>query len=481
MGYYSQFQNLEIKSNEDCWLDEVNSRNSSACSMSTPLMSYLPQKRSRGLRIYSLGSISSLGEQVNGNFKLTSSRSISRGFCFKKAGKTEFQASDLICLPNVRELLRNCANNDIKRCKPPFNAFVDPRIVNLCSNNTVCGVSNHMLNEPFPQWEIPRLLPKELELENRHEILKPPFSREATPESPDDTNHFDLSGGMTTQTRSVFAELQERDNLTREYRIAAESTNILAQSISSEVVPSNFKSLDCEPLSKRRKTAKLVSSRGKQENSLILSNAPHIGTKGLLINKAKLTPTTDAYKRALIVLLDQSECTLQRVRHERVSLDGLKSLYKNYVFERNPLFGLRNPYQQEFTRIELCPITKEKIGSSRCALCLYCRDILFFELKNSNYSQHMCHNHGIYPDNYLTPEPLLLGKYFVQKAQNEKRKTALRKREREGVVCPVCYEVVEVRCWSTKVEKNPFSNYLRHFKLKHRSRTTALLFFNLHA
>lgn len=185
------------------------------------------------------------------------------------------------------------------------------------------------------------------------------------------------------------------------------------------------------------------------------------------VNKARLIPTSAAHRRNLISLLNQRDCTLVRTRYQRGSVEALGPNLENHIIEKNRAFSVLEPYQQEFTITEVCPKTKRALSTTRKALCGFCEEIRFFELKNSNYSQHMCHTHGIFTNNYITPDPLFLGIYQLQKPAKISRKTHRRARPRQGVVCPVCYEVIEIRCWKSKLDVNPFSNYLRHFKKQH--------------
>ncbi|QBM87161.1 protein of unknown function DUF4451 [Metschnikowia aff. pulcherrima] len=174
-------------------------------------------------------------------------------------------------------------------------------------------------------------------------------------------------------------------------------------------------------------------------------------------------------------------CDINRRRYVRESLDGLEGLHPNVAYEKNYLFNISHPYQQEFTRVELDPTTGAPIKETRSALCCYCEDLRFYELKNSCYSQHMSHSHGVYTDNSLAPDPILQGKYSMSKKFTPGRKTTPRPRDHPGVVCPVCLDLIEVCCWSSTREKNPLSNYLRHFRDKHRVEKRKETFFNLKA
>lgn len=180
----------------------------------------------------------------------------------------------------------------------------------------------------------------------------------------------------------------------------------------------------------------------------------------------------------LVTLSDQSDCTINRTRYQRESLDALCFLHPNVTYEPNPHFGIDRPYQQEFTRVELDPATGAHIMATRSALCAYCEDLNFYELKNSAYAQHMSHLHGIYTDDFLAPNPMWMGEYKVAKCLGNKRLTNSRIRNHEGVICPACYQVIEVRCWSSTREKKPLSNYLRHFRKEHRVAKDGKLFFD---
>lgn len=188
-----------------------------------------------------------------------------------------------------------------------------------------------------------------------------------------------------------------------------------------------------------------------------------------LQNTARLPdPGDTGHESQLVLLQDQQGCIINRTRYVRGRLDGLKHLHKNVIYERNEFFDVSHPYQQEFTRVETDLATGLPINETRSGLCPYCAELSFYELKNSSYAQHLSHSHGIFTDNFLTPNPLNIGHYAVAKSTNSPRKTTARVRSHEGVVCPACYKVVEIRCWTSTLEKKPLSNYLRHFKEEHR-------------
>ncbi|KAF8005095.1 hypothetical protein HF325_000552 [Metschnikowia pulcherrima] len=175
------------------------------------------------------------------------------------------------------------------------------------------------------------------------------------------------------------------------------------------------------------------------------------------------------------------EGAINRRRFVRKLLDGLAGLHPNVAYEKNLLFDISRAYQQEFTRVELNPATGAPIMETRSGLCCYCEDLHFYELKNSCYSQHMSHSHGVYTDNTLAPDAIIPGDYNVSKKFTPGRKTIPHARDRPGVVCPACLDVVEVRCWKSTLEKKPLSNYLRHFKDQHRVESNTDTFVDLKA
>lgn len=200
-----------------------------------------------------------------------------------------------------------------------------------------------------------------------------------------------------------------------------------------------------------------------------------------LQNKAKLPdPGDTGHESQLVMLQDQKDCVINRTRYIRGNLECLVHLHKNVVYEKNEFFNVSHPYQQEFTRVETDQ-TGLPINETRSGLCPYCMDLSFYELKNSSYAQHLSHSHGIFTDNFLTPNPLNIGHYAVAKSTNSPRKTTARVRSHEGVVCPACYKVVEIRCWTSTLEKKPLSNYLRHFKEEHRVGKNRSSYFREHA
>ncbi|GEQ69083.1 hypothetical protein JCM33374_g2754 [Metschnikowia sp. JCM 33374] len=95
-----------------------------------------------------------------------------------------------------------------------------------------------------------------------------------------------------------------------------------------------------------------------------------------------------------------AEGYINRTRYHRGNIDVLHNLHPHVMYQRNPLFDINRPYQQEFTRVELNPLTGATINTTRSGLCPYCEEINFYELKNSCYSQHMSHSHGVHTDGF---------------------------------------------------------------------------------
>ncbi|GEQ71787.1 hypothetical protein JCM33374_g5473 [Metschnikowia sp. JCM 33374] len=183
----------------------------------------------------------------------------------------------------------------------------------------------------------------------------------------------------------------------------------------------------------------------------------------------------------------RDESPIIRTRYHRGNLDALKDLDPDVIYQKNPLFHISCPYQQEFTRVEVDLETGETKNTTRCGLCAYCPKLTFHELKNSAYAQHMAQRHGVFTNGYLTPNPLWRGQYKVCKKKTPTRKTNPRTRHKEAVVCPACFEVIEVSGASSRsrlspsarLKKNPLLMYLRHFLVVHRVDKKSKRYFKL--
>lgn len=170
--------------------------------------------------------------------------------------------------------------------------------------------------------------------------------------------------------------------------------------------------------------------------------------------------------------------SIERTRYLRDIRSLVALHHPGVTYELNEEFNPDSPYKHQITRTEIR--NGYDVPDTRSALCPYCKELHFYELKNSTYAQHMSHVHGIFTDSYVAPNPIFPGRYRISKECAPGRKTMARVREHDGVVCPVCYEILEVRCWASKVNDKPLSNYLRHFKEKHRKKYSGKNFFTLY-
>lgn len=160
-----------------------------------------------------------------------------------------------------------------------------------------------------------------------------------------------------------------------------------------------------------------------------------------------------------------------RVRHHRPNFieemmqlpQGLNGL----GYERNRNFKPQFPYEPEYVRYQTDPTTNQPLNHTRHGLCPYCFEIHFYHFKTLAYGQHLALFHGIYPSNYIAPDPLYGGLYFLRKlnSQNISRKRTAHEHIRPGVICPACFEILECDCTkTTKLDERPLTKYLRHFR-----------------
>lgn len=227
------------------------------------------------------------------------------------------------------------------------------------------------------------------------------------------------------------------------------------------------------------------SPRTKPELEYPLESIPYyIEDASQLTNNARALELNPGQHRDKCIELYEGQKkrelqTIVRTRYVRDKNAFMNLKHKDVFYEYNDYFDVSRPYQQQFTRVELEDGSPK--NETRCALCAYCERPSFFELKNLCYAQHMSHLHGIYTDDYLAPNPVQAGRYAVAKNANPNRKTIARVREHECVVCPVCYNLSEVRCWSSTSKHKPLLNYLRHFKECHRIGRQKSTFFDGHS
>lgn len=184
-----------------------------------------------------------------------------------------------------------------------------------------------------------------------------------------------------------------------------------------------------------------------------------------LVNASDNAPVT--------LFLNVPQTKIMRVRHLRPHLDeevkalGIFDPHGRIEYERNRNFRVELPYEPEFVRYEVDPVTNLPVNHTRHGLCAYCSEIHFYHFKTLAYGQHLALFHGIYPSNFIAPDPLYGGIYRLRKlnAQNLGRKRTAHEHIRPGVVCPACYEVLECDCTkTTKLDERPLTKYLRHFR-----------------
>lgn len=174
-------------------------------------------------------------------------------------------------------------------------------------------------------------------------------------------------------------------------------------------------------------------------------------------------------QNSLVRLQSQSLCKITRNRYSR-SIESfliIEDSHEFIAYEQNPKFSISRPYEYQFVRYQIDPTNGLAFNPTRAGLCPYCHESRFFNIKNSSYSQHLASNHGIFPDNYLAPEPYNFGSYRVKKC-SENRKTLSHERIRDGVICPVCHDIIEANCSKLTRNERPLMGYLRHFKQVHR-------------
>lgn len=211
----------------------------------------------------------------------------------------------------------------------------------------------------------------------------------------------------------------------------------------------------------------------QREFSYDVNIESYLETSDKLINVAKNEEPynfQDLLRNKLLELKvnrEHSICCIKRSRYIRINLDPILNLYKNVGYELNPNFHISKPYEPQYVRFEIDETNGLPFNETRCGLCPYCPDITFKNLKTSTYSQHLALTHGVYTDNYLTPNPLYYGIYIIKKT-NTRRRTKAHEHERCGVVCPCCYAIVGTECSKTTASSKPLNNYMRHFKEYHR-------------
>lgn len=178
----------------------------------------------------------------------------------------------------------------------------------------------------------------------------------------------------------------------------------------------------------------------------------------------------------------------QRVKYSR-DISELEDTITNIVYKKSSIYDLNNPYEPQYYRFELDEFG-DLVNESKCGMCAYCEKVKFLPFKNSSYLSHLTLEHGIFSNNYLTPEGVCYGRYLITKNSHIydsdttpnsespedtngkiiKKRTSHKPRITEALACPACYEIIEVGCW--KMKSNPLLSYFRHFKKHHKNLTT---------
>ncbi|RKP33009.1 hypothetical protein METBISCDRAFT_25202 [Metschnikowia bicuspidata] len=468
MSFFSSLQSRSSFDYRDYWVDDFASRASNSGSENhVPVTDRAGPNTLKGKRISSLSSILSLPRKISGHFRLCGSNSLSKGFDMEMF---EDPSCDL-GMPDIFQAF----NYHGRIVSGPSERFcMDPKEVwHTGSEDSLNGKKDNLCKYSLP-------MSKAItgnRVSSSGSLISLAFSenmmipkRPERTDAPTEVKQLPLS--QATIEELYTPEITEK----RVLRARGGSLSAGSEEIKPESDPEY--SEDEQP-KKRKKVSKPLTTLIPLKNAVNYTgvSVPYtIVCSPLLTNSAVLPPTSLEYRKKLIRTFDAKDCKIQRTRYVRESFAGFEGIHDTVWYEANPYFALDAPYQQQITRMQ---VVKKSCPPARSALCAYCEEIAFYDLKNSSYAQHMCHTHGIFPNGYLTPDPLYLGEYQVCKHNSSSRKTFARVRERQGVVCPVCYEVIEIRCWKSKLDKNPFSNYLRHFKKEHRTWNTSLQYFDL--
>ncbi|ODV81934.1 uncharacterized protein CANTADRAFT_24665 [Suhomyces tanzawaensis NRRL Y-17324] len=168
--------------------------------------------------------------------------------------------------------------------------------------------------------------------------------------------------------------------------------------------------------------------------------------------------------------LSLSSCVHQRVKYDR-EIDELHGSITNIVYKTSTVFSIDAPYEPQYYRFETNSEGK-LVNESKCGLCPYCEDVKFLPFKNSSYLSHLTLEHGIFSNNYLTPDGIHFGRYRVTKRERKgsSSQREFKVREVDAMLCPKCFSVIEVGCWTMK--HNKLLSYFRHFKNCHGEDTT---------
>lgn len=175
--------------------------------------------------------------------------------------------------------------------------------------------------------------------------------------------------------------------------------------------------------------------------------------------------------------LDKRLCNIARKRYLRASLDELQNSTTDYIFNKYDLFSTKELYTFQWVRLQRSPDTGRPALHTQCALCMYCKRIQFFNIQLSHFRNHMLLCHGVFPNGYLTPDPLKAGIYIFPNQFNHGIHVLVNS-EVKCVACPVCYDLFEIDLWVSDPENSKLSAYLRHFQEFHRIKMPGLQYFD---
>lgn len=177
--------------------------------------------------------------------------------------------------------------------------------------------------------------------------------------------------------------------------------------------------------------------------------------------------------------LSPKSCAEERTIYER-DLQPVIHAVSNLRYYRNNNFGRFEPYTPQWIRFEVDD-DGENISSTKAGCCAYCPNTSFYDYSSSGYLSHMSTEHGIFPTNYIVPDPINYGYYYRGSGDKilafKKEPSFLNNPAFQACFqCPQCLEVVRAGC---QQDKKIFLTYFRHFKCGHKGITPADLVNNL--
>lgn len=194
-------------------------------------------------------------------------------------------------------------------------------------------------------------------------------------------------------------------------------------------------------------------------------------TKEIPKNDLKLTPTEGTevrIKSSLIFTYPESYgYKISRIHTQRLSLVNYNLDCEFCLFRRNPDFSSDSHYLPEFLKI---PLDEEGQPESMNGLCPYCPALIFLNMENESYTNHLSTVHGVYSDNSLSPEPVMVGKFRIKRPGSFKKKKERNtlKTGSDGAVCPICHVIVQI---DTNVSnERVMAKYLKHFHIEHKEK-----------